>query len=57
MHQMYHCEKGASTAQQMKAYDVMFDDLDKDNAFLKSSILSKCLGFEEGYDPFLMSSY
>ena len=35
----------------------MFDNLDRDNNFLKESQLSKYIVFDEGYDPFLMSSY
>ena len=35
----------------------MFDNLDSDNNFLKESQLSKYIVFDEGYDPFLMSSY
>lgn len=41
----------------MEYYECMLEDLDKDNAFLKASIISNYLTFDQGYDPFFMHYY
>ena len=41
----------------MDYYDTLFEKIDRDQNFLKKSILNHFIVFDEGYDPFLMSPY
>ena len=41
----------------MEYYDIMLENLDRDNIFLKESVLNDYIVFDHGYDPFLMAQY
>ena len=46
MYHTYHCNNIDSADKQMEYYDIMFDNLDKDNEFLKNSALGKFVVFD-----------
>lgn len=57
MYNIYHCSSPEAIEQQMEYYDIMLENLDRDNYFLKESYLNQYINFDESYDPFLMAPY
>ena len=57
MHHAFQCRNAVGAEKQLEYYDRMFYRLDQDNDFLKKSVLSNYIVFDEGFDPFLMSAY